>query len=113
MAPLCWATYVLTVRGSKYAQDMWIITCVFQIFGTIAFLAPELLDGCMNMQPFGVHGCLPLPPLTPFYGMYFYFAVGANFIWIFVPLYIIACAMRENAVAKLTVQENTLAKKQK
>jgi hypothetical protein len=51
-----------------------------------------MLDGCYNMQPFGVNDCLP--PLTPFYFFFVYFGVVINWIWFLAPL----CMLYVNVV---------------
>ena len=32
-------------------------------YGAVVFVVPDMLDGCLNMQPMGVADCAP--PLTP------------------------------------------------
>ena len=67
-------------------------------YGTVVFVVPDLLDGCLNMQPFGVADCTP--PLTPFYFFYVYFGVVINWIWFGVPLAMLIVNVRRDLKRK-------------
>ena len=53
------------------------------------------MTSCLNLVPFDKPGCSP--PLSLFTAFYFYFGVGANFVWIVIPVLMIANILREEA----------------
>ena len=88
MAPLCFLTYIAHYARSPYRPSLAIVTLSAQLWGTVMFVGPEILTGCKNMVPVGVDGCLSAGT-TPYELLYFWFAVGANVLWIVVPLLMI------------------------
>ena len=50
-------------------------------------LLPDYMTGCLNMHPMGEPGCMP--PFTPFNLFFVYFGVLINWIWFFVPTYML------------------------
>ena len=85
MAPLCFLTYCAIYARSKFAPSLALVTLSAQLWGTVMFIGPEIMTGCKNMVPIGVTGCLAAS-FSPYELLYFWFAVGANFLWIIVPL---------------------------
>lgn len=84
MAPLCFLTYVSYYSRSTYCPALALITLSAQLWGTVMFVGPELMTGCKNMVPIGVDGCSA--GYSPYELLFFWFAVGANFLWIVKPL---------------------------
>ena len=71
-------------KRAKWHKTIELIVLTMASYGAIVFVVPDMLDGCVNMQPIGERNCFP--PLTPFYFFYVYFGVTINFIWFLVPL---------------------------
>ena len=69
---------------ARWHKTLELMVLTMAAYGTVVFVVPDMLDGCLNMQPMGVRECLP--PLTPFYFFYVYFGVVINWIWFLVPL---------------------------
>jgi hypothetical protein len=69
---------------AKWHRTLEVIVLTMAAYGAVLFVVPDYLDGCLNMQPFGIRDCAP--PLTPFYGFFVYFGVVINLIWIVVPI---------------------------
>ena len=88
MAPLCFLTYVSYYSRSKYCPTLALVTLSAQLWGTVMFVGPELLTGCKNMVPIGKDGCYA--GFSSYELLYFWFAVGANFLWIVIPLRMMA-----------------------
>jgi hypothetical protein len=88
MAPLCFLTYVSYYSRSKYCPALALVTLSAQLWGTVMFVGPELLTGCKNMVPIGQDGCSA--GFSRYELLYFWFAVGANFLWIVMPLRMMA-----------------------
>jgi len=106
MAPMCAVCYYAISKRKNYAQEMTILTAFLQLLGTIMFVFPEFITGCRNLSPFGFDGCIarfttvPKGTTLPYHALFFGFAVGANLIWIIVPLKIMINAWRENMALK-------------
>mmetsp|Transcript_6953 Transcript_6953/g.8428 ORF Transcript_6953/g.8428 Transcript_6953/m.8428 type:complete len:258 (+) Transcript_6953:107-880(+) len=98
MAPLCILTCVGIMKNLPWHHELQAVVSAFHLFGTIMFIAPEFLTSCPNMAPIGEETCLP--DLTPFTFFYFYFGVGANLVWILVPLYIGFTAVLQSVSVK-------------
>lgn len=101
-------------------------------FGALLFVAPDMLTGCLNMQPMGVPTCWP--PLTPFYFFFVYFGVRRptgpgssshlytgrarlrhgvrqvliNWIWFFVPVGMLAVRVRAEFRSGVRAPRDTL-----
>ena len=67
-------------------------------YGSLLFMAPDMLDGCLNQQPFGVADCFP--PVTPFTFFFVYFGVLINWIWLGVPVWMLAVRVRRDVRAQ-------------
>ena len=107
MAPLCLLTY-LACRGCGgglrwLREELELVTLTFQLCGTIWFVVPEILTGCVNMHPIGNPaggGCLAGHDGSAYDIMYFWFAVGANAVWVLVPLVMLRSAAARGAARK-------------
>jgi len=64
------AAAVGIANRAKWHRTLEVIVLSLAAYGGVGlvFVLPELLHGCPNMQPMGVHDCFP--PLTPFYFFY-------------------------------------------
>lgn len=91
--PLCFATVIAFFFNLQHRYVLSIITSVCQIVGTIFFVAPPMASSCVDLPPIGEPGCLP--EVTPFTMLFHYFGFGINFLWIFIPMYIIVWAWDE------------------
>jgi hypothetical protein len=82
----------------QHADDRWCCPCWLRP-GTVWFVGPELLTGCVNMVPFGIRRCVA--GFSSYELLYFWFAVGANCVWIVVPVMMIChAAIRINHAAE-------------
>ena len=79
---------------ARWHKTLEMIVLTMASYGTVVFVLPDMLDGCLNMQPMGVRECLP--PLTPFYFFYVYFGVVINWIWFLVPLGMLAVNVKRD-----------------
>ena len=66
----------------------------------MVYLLPELYTQCVNLVPFGVADCRPDGFADPYVGFFFWFGCGLNFLWIVVPVCLIAANIRASAVSK-------------
>eukprot|EP01064_Diplonema_japonicum_P033320 TRINITY_DN6524_c0_g3_i1.p1 TRINITY_DN6524_c0_g3~~TRINITY_DN6524_c0_g3_i1.p1 ORF type:complete len:234 (+),score=40.03 TRINITY_DN6524_c0_g3_i1:23-703(+) len=81
-APLCLLTYNAIRRGLPSAAPLELITSTCHIVGTIAFITPEFLEGFPNIvTDFNFE-------FTLHHIVYFWFGFLVNFLWIFLPLYL-------------------------
>jgi len=85
--PLCMMTVIALTRGNKYRYLLAIVTSVCQIIGTVFFVVPPLVNGCLDLPPFDVPGCTP--PFNLFNSIFVYLAFGSNFVWFVIPTLII------------------------
>lgn len=85
-------------RKAKWHKTLEVIVLTMAAFGAFFFIAPDYLNGCLNMQPVGVPTCTP--PLTPFYFFFVYFGVAINWIWLAVPIGMLAARVRADMRAK-------------
>ena len=98
---------------------MVLLTGFIQLLGTIMFVFPEFVTGCKNLSPFGLEGCIerftsvPSGSTLEYHGLFFLFAVGANLVWIFVPLKLMVNAWNENLAAKTGTFKSTTKTKAK
>lgn len=96
---LCLFAYVGYCRDAKWKQEIGILALAFQLFGAIVFVGPEFLTGCLNMVPHNEFNCMP--DTGSLYNLfYFYFGVGANFVWVVIPVWMIWEEVRSSAAAK-------------
>lgn len=96
---LCLFAYVGYCRDSAWKQEIGILALAFQLFGAIVFVGPEFLTGCINMVPHNEYNCMP--DTGSLYNLfYFYFGVGANFVWVVIPVYMIWEAVHSSAAQK-------------
>jgi len=106
MAPMCWLSYYAISNNKAWRQEISFMTAFLQFLGTIMFVFPEFITGCRNLSPFGFDGCLArftsVPPgsTLEYHGLFFGFAVGANLIWLAVPLKLMINAWSENIEIK-------------
>jgi len=98
MSVLCIITCVGIMKNKPWHHEMQALMSAVHLFGVIMFVVPEFLTQCQNMAPIGEKSCLP--ELTPFTFFYYYFGVGANLVWVFVPLYLGYTAIMESAEIK-------------
>jgi len=93
---LTFAAFIGICHRAPWRQPVEAFALGMQFFGSLVFPAADLLTGCDNMQPIGVHTCLP--PLTPFFIFFFYFGVLVNFLWAVVPAFMfVRCVFGEIA----------------
>ena len=69
-----------------------------QAYGAILFMAPDMFDGCRNQQPHGEADCFP--KVTPFTFFFVYFGVLINWIWLIVPVVMLAIRVARDVKAK-------------
>ena len=74
------------------------IALMIQAVGAVAFVMPDMLTGCENMQPINVKTCLP--PLEPFYFFFFYFGVIINWLWVVVPVFALVKVVQSDVAEK-------------
>ena len=98
---MCFATYVGIVTGAVWACEMEIATTMLQLVGMVMFIGPDYLTGCMNMVPHNVSGCIP--GFTPFECFYYWFGVGVNLVWGYVPAMLMIDAFKRSAAMKHSV----------
>ncbi|GMI61519.1 hypothetical protein ScalyP_jg9061 [Parmales sp. scaly parma] len=119
MAPMCFVTYFACMKKKSWRQEMVLLTGFIQLLGTIMFVFPEFVTGCKNLSPFGLEGCIerftsvPSGSTLEYHGLFFLFAVGANLVWIFVPLKLMVNAWNENLAAKTGTFKSTTKTKAK
>ena len=83
---------------ATWHKTIELVVLTMALFGTIVFVVPDFLDGCLNTQPIGVKDCFP--ERTPFYLFFTYFGVAINLIWLLVPLLIIVGRIRRDFKGK-------------
>lgn len=89
------------ITRARWHKTLELMVLTMASYGTVVFVVPDMLDGCLNMQPMGVRECFP--PLTPFYFFYVYFGVVINWIWFLVPIGMLATnVMRDFAASRKT-----------
>ena len=75
LAPLCLVAFYGVAHRKAWRQTLAVLTLCAQLLVSVLFVTPELLSGCMNMQPFGVRSdsvlCLDVPVDT-FHLTYFW-----------------------------------------
>ena len=73
---------------AKWHKTLEVVVLTMAAYGSVIFMAPDMLDGCQNQQPHGEVGCFPT--LTPFTFFFVYFGVLINWIWLAVPVGMLA-----------------------
>ena len=56
---------------AKWHKTLEVVVLTMAAYGSVIFMAPDMLDGCQNQQPHGEVGCFPT--LTPFTFFFVYF----------------------------------------
>jgi hypothetical protein len=79
---------------ARWHKTLEAMVLTMAAYGAVVFVVPDMLDGCLNMQPMGVRDCFP--PLTPFYFFYVYFGVVINWIWAVVPICMLATLVKRD-----------------
>lgn len=87
-------TAVSITNNGKWHRILEICVLTMAAFGALLFLVPDYMTGCLNMHPMGVSECIP--PLTPFNLFFVYFGVVINWIWFFVPSYMLFVLARDD-----------------
>jgi len=95
---LTFCAFLGVVYKAPWRQPVEAFALGVQFFGALVFPMADLLTGCENMQPIGVHTCTP--PLTPFFIFFFYFGVLINFLWAVVPAYMFVNVVRSEIAEK-------------
>jgi hypothetical protein len=87
MAPLCVAAFVAISNRAPWRYAVEVCVSTMHVFGTVMFLFPELMNGCLNLVPIGAKkSCVAGFSLYELF--FFWFATGMNAVWIVVPLYL-------------------------
>ena len=88
---------VAICKQATWHRSLENIVLTLASYGTLIFVAPDYLTGCLNMQPFGEPGCSP--PYTPFYFFFVYYGVIINWVWFMVPIVMLWYNVREDFAA--------------
>merc|ERR1711920_1190842 len=104
---LTFFAFVGVCRRSPWRHSVEACALAFQFFGSLVFPATDLLTGCENMQPIGVHTCTP--PFTPFFIFFFYFGVLVNFVWAVVPAFCFVRVVLSDVAEKRTLEDHGTA----
>ena len=95
---LCLIAFYGVCYKTPWRHTMETIALMIQAVGAVAFVMPDMLTGCENMQPINVKTCLP--PLEPFYFFFFYFGVIINWLWVVVPVFALVKVVQSDVAEK-------------
>jgi len=95
-APLCFLTYRALVKKHPSRYILVILTCFTQWAGAVVFFFPEILSNFPN-TPVDRHFKFDFDSI-----LYFWFAFGANLIWMIIPYFLM-----ENASSHLSRAQAT------
>ena len=90
-------TAVSICNEGKWHKTLEVCVLTMAAYGALLFLVPDYMTGCLNMHPMGVSDCMP--PMTPFNLFFVYFGVLINWIWLFVPAYMLYVLASEDCKA--------------
>lgn len=97
-APLTFFAFVGVARRAPWRQTIEAVALSLQFFGSLIFPAGDLLTDCSNMQPIDVPTCFP--PVTAFNVLFYYFPTSINFVWCFVPMFMLVQVVRSDVSEK-------------
>ena len=95
-----WMSFLTAVsicNEGKWHKTLEVCVLTMAAYGALLFLVPDYMTGCLNMHPMGVNDCMP--PMTPFNLFFVYFGVLINWIWLFVPAYMLYVLASEDCKA--------------
>ena len=95
-----WMSFLTAVsicNEGKWHKTLEVCVLTMAAYGALLFLVPDYMTGCLNMHPMGVSDCMP--PMTPFNLFFVYFGVLINWIWLFVPAYMLYVLASEDCKA--------------
>ena len=95
MLPLCYLAAIGVIKSAKWGPDIEIIICTIHILGTLIYVAPPLMNECVELAPIGERGCLR-NPFSLYNFFYFWFGFGINIVWLVLPLVLLITAVQQN-----------------